>query len=898
MAINRILHGIVKLLGPYLAVNSVAAAGARPLRSSRLRTCAATFVLLSCLFFAADQTASAQFQIVGPAPVSATVARQRIRTLLENVNPGNRQETIQDIFGLVNWYRDLLDEELIAAWKKDGRANLTEVMEPLADARVAAGVIEYSWRQQPQATFTPAYAPMLGHLMARYPDSAKPFFDDLLGSPAAGPQALALSPPEVEAVCRILLDLPDIRNFKRNALQILPRYRRDAESLLDRDLHGDDRDRRDRVAGWLADLRVAAPTASSVPAAFKATNAAGSEPARARPGNDTSGGQPAGANPRPASAGAGAMGSDGVYRAGNGVSQPRLVSKVEPRYSETARKLITEGTVVLQIVVQPDGTARDFRVMRSVGYGLDEKAIEAVRQWRFNPGMKDGNAVPVAVTIEINFSLLMKRFPDRWASGPMTFALEAGVTRPVVEDGSMPKPVPEVGDESVVLAFTVDSNGSVKNIHSVHGSQSSSELLTRSLTNWKFQPAMNGGRSVEATGTVLFTKGNGDEAGNRGSSPSPQTVAANGANSARPSILAEEDASGVTHAPAPPGISAGPGSGDPVIQGAREAARQYFESLPNFAAKRFTNRYKAHGDRSSWQALDAVGADVIFENGKESYRNTQVSGKPPGDGVAPPASWSTGEMASLLQSLMAPQTNAVFSNQRPVTIVNRAAFRYDFSVEQPNSHWTVIASSEPYTPAYAGSIWIDQEDQRVLRMEMAARNLPGSFALAAVESEVDYDYVPIGGRKFLLPVHSEMLTCARATGDCIRNVVTFQNYEKFGADENSAGGSAGSGPGKGGGIVGSVYRPGNGVSAPVVTFKTPPEYSQEAQNARLSGTVVLSVVVDPEGYARNIQVVEPLGMGLDQKAIEAVQKWRFRPGYKDGQAVNVFMQVEVGFRVQ
>ena len=138
--------------------------------------------------------------------------------------------------------------------------------------------------------------------------------------------------------------------------------------------------------------------------------------------------------------------------------------------------------------------------------------------------------------------------------------------------------------------------------------------------------------------------------------------------------------------------------------------------------------------------------------------------------------------------------------------------------------------------------------------------------------------------------------CLCKSDHCARNVVTFQNYEKFGADENSGGGSGRSGPG--GGIVGSVYRPGNGVSAPVVTFKVPPEYSQEAQNARRSGTVVLSVVVDPEGYARNIQVVEPLGMGLDQKAIEAMQKWRFRPGYKDGRAVNVFMQVQVGFSVQ
>ena len=233
---------------------------------------------------------------------------------------------------------------------------------------------------------------------------------------------------------------------------------------------------------------------------------------------------------------------------------------------------------------------------------------------------------------------------------------------------------------------------------------------------------------------------------------------------------------------------------------------------------------------------------------------------------------------------MAPRTNADFSNRRPTAIGNRAAFRYDFSVEQQNSHWTISASSESYTAAYTGSIWIDQENLRVLRIEMTAQNLPASFASDAVESEVDYDYVPIGGRMFLLPAHSETMTCARATGDCVRNVVSFQSYAQFGANDRGA-------------DVG-VYRPGNGVSAPAVISQVPAEYSQEAQNARRGGRVVLSVVVDAEGYARDIRVVEQLGMGLDQKAIEAVQKWKFKPGYKDGRAVNVLTQVEVIFNVQ
>ena len=97
---------------------------------------------------------------------------------------------------------------------------------------------------------------------------------------------------------------------------------------------------------------------------------------------------------------------DGVYRAGNGVSKPQLITKVEPEYSEEARKAKFQGIVVLAIVVDPNGNAINPRVMKSLGLGLDEKAIEAVRQWKFKPGYKDGKPVPVAATVEVNFRLL------------------------------------------------------------------------------------------------------------------------------------------------------------------------------------------------------------------------------------------------------------------------------------------------------------------------------------------------------------------------------------------------------------------------------------------------------------------------------------------------------------
>jgi TonB family protein len=94
-----------------------------------------------------------------------------------------------------------------------------------------------------------------------------------------------------------------------------------------------------------------------------------------------------------------------------------------------------------------------------------------------------------------------------------------------------------------------------------------------------------------------------------------------------------------------------------------------------------------------------------------------------------------------------------------------------------------------------------------------------------------------------------------------------------------------------------ISRVGGGVSAPAVISKREPGYTEEARIAKLSGGVLLSMVVDKDGFARNIRVVRPLGMGLDEKAIEAVSQWKFQPGQKDGQPVNVRATIEVNFKL-
>jgi TonB family protein len=98
-------------------------------------------------------------------------------------------------------------------------------------------------------------------------------------------------------------------------------------------------------------------------------------------------------------------------------------------------------------------------------------------------------------------------------------------------------------------------------------------------------------------------------------------------------------------------------------------------------------------------------------------------------------------------------------------------------------------------------------------------------------------------------------------------------------------------------LPGEVYRPGNGVTPPVVIGKADPEYSEEARIARLAGTVWLSLVVGEDGNVRDIRDATSLGLGLDEKAVDAVSRWRFRPGLKDGMPVPVGVNVEINFRL-
>ncbi len=122
----------------------------------------------------------------------------------------------------------------------------------------------------------------------------------------------------------------------------------------------------------------------------------------------------------------------------------------------------------------------------------------------------------------------------------------------------------------------------------------------------------------------------------------------------------------------------------------------------------------------------------------------------------------------------------------------------------------------------------------------------------------------------------------------------------FGSGRNGGigpGNGNGYGPGEDGGYGGGVMSVGEGVSAPRVIYSVDPEFSDEARRAKYQGVCIVSIVVDAQGLPQHIHVVRALGMGLDEKAIEAVKQYRFKPAYYQGHPVAVAMEIIVNFRI-
>jgi TonB family protein len=197
------------------------------------------------------------------------------------------------------------------------------------------------------------------------------------------------------------------------------------------------------------------------------------------------------------------------------VVQPQVLQKTDPEYSEEARIAGLEGAVTLTGTITEQGEARDMRVTESLGSGLDEKALAAIQQWRFTPGTREGQPVPVVMTIRVDFRLPDKQ--SRWHLIRAEFTPPEGASRPQFSKTNYPygvgislnafeeaRVIRAIGREATAtVAFDVDEHGLPVNFQVLNASHPIWGPEAMALVReWQFVPAMKYGAPVPALCTL------------------------------------------------------------------------------------------------------------------------------------------------------------------------------------------------------------------------------------------------------------------------------------------------------------------------------------------------------------------------------------------------------------
>jgi TonB family protein len=184
---------------------------------------------------------------------------------------------------------------------------------------------------------------------------------------------------------------------------------------------------------------------------------------------------------------------------------PRIISKVEAEYSDEGRLARLEGTSILRVTVGVDGRARDPHVVQYLGLGLDEKAVEAVNKWKFAPGTKDGQPVPVQAQIEVNFRLLDAK--GRLARVELHLPLDT--SRPVLEKAGAPHIAKDATSATATVTFDIDEKGVPVNLQIDKSSDDGwASEVADALGNWRFKPASKDGTPISVSCTMDFVRGN------------------------------------------------------------------------------------------------------------------------------------------------------------------------------------------------------------------------------------------------------------------------------------------------------------------------------------------------------------------------------------------------------
>lgn len=223
--------------------------------------------------------------------------------------------------------------------------------------------------------------------------------------------------------------------------------------------------------------------------------------------------------------------------------------------------------------------------------------------------------------------------------------------------------------------------------------------------------------------------------------------------------------------------------------------------LPNIICNRETKRYwteylPSQGSHFGENKYDVITAQVSYRDGQEYYENILLDGKPvtAESSLLTPSplsgAWSWGEFATILAGAFLPSAKAEFRFEKEAKLGSTKALVFTLHVEENNNRsYVLFADDKAWFPEYSGELWIEQNSFRLLRLRRDTAYML-QYPIRQVKTTIDYGNVSLGdGTQAVLPVHSEVMTCAPPpvgsnSNNCARSIVKFTNWHKFRATTN------------------------------------------------------------------------------------------------------------------
>ena len=236
--------------------------------------------------------------------------------------------------------------------------------------------------------------------------------------------------------------------------------------------------------------------------------------------------------------------------------------------------------------------------------------------------------------------------------------------------------------------------------------------------------------------------------------------------------------------------------GNELLQRTRNVTLAAANAMPDFIVKQIIRRSVAYGSTTNWIPQDNLTIAVGYRaNGGEEYKVLSINGMPASAEVKESRDYSkyvkgatsSGvEYISALADVFKPETRTEFRLVDTDVVKDRRAIIYEYTIKREFSQLTlsVGGTGNSTVAGSRGRVWIDRELDRVIRFEQIATEIPGDFPITAASSLIDYDWVMIGERKYLLPIHSEILLTTNEGRFILqsRNDIRFRSYQKFGAE--------------------------------------------------------------------------------------------------------------------